>query len=305
MGAGELPASFNSCYHSTFCPTPKRTIVKLAYSSNAYMKQTVEEAIGRIAALGYRGIELMADQPHAWPASTSDEKLAAIRGCLDEHHLEIANINAFMMNAIGDVRHPYWHPSWIEADVAYRRVRVQHTIAAVKMAVKLGASCITTEPGGPLEGRQTWEEAFDTFVSGLNEALICAEDEGVEILVEPEPGLLIENVEQCLELCQRIDSPALGINFDVGHMFCVGEPLPEAIARLAPFTKHYHLEDIAASRVHEHLVPGTGAIDFAPVIQAIADTGYDGWLTVELYPYIDDPDGAGAAAKDYLTPLLR
>ena len=61
-----------------------------------------------------------------------------------------------------------------------------------------------------------------------------------------------------------------------------------------PHIRHYHLEDIAASRVHHHLVPGTGAIDFAEVVAAIRATGYDGWLTVELYPFLDDPDAAAA-----------
>ena len=56
-----------------------------------------------------------------------------------------------------------------------------------------------------------------------------------------------------------------------------------------PHTRHYHLEDIAATRVHRHLIPGRGAIDFEATLRAIAATGYDGWLTVELYPYIDDP----------------
>ena len=59
---------------------------------------------------------------------------------------------------------------------------------------------------------------------------------------------------------------------------------------MAPHTKHYHIEDIAATRKHQHLIPGRGAIDFAAVLREIATSGYDGWITVELYPYIDDPD---------------
>jgi sugar phosphate isomerase/epimerase len=95
-----------------------------------------------------------------------------------------------------------------------------------------------------------------------------------------------------------------GLNLDVGHFFCVGDPLPETIAALSDIRRHYHFEDIAASRVHEHLIPGHGAIDFDAVIRAITATGYDGWLTVELYPYLDDPDAAGREALEYLTPLI-
>ena len=99
------------------------------------------------------------------------------------------------------------------------------------MAHKLGAPCITTEPGGPLEEGMSREEALDLFVAGLTEALDVAEGAGVQLLVEPEPGLLIENAEQFLELADRIDSPMFGLNFDVGHFYCVGDPLPDTIER--------------------------------------------------------------------------
>jgi sugar phosphate isomerase/epimerase len=52
-------------------------------------------------------------------------------------------------------------------------------------------------------------------------------------------------------------------------------------------------------------VPGRGAIDFAATLAAIRNTGYAGWLTVELYPYIDDPDGAAREAKQYLEAKLN
>ncbi len=53
--------------------------MKLAFSSNAYMHYSVEEAIRRVASLGYRGIELLADVPHAWPAGLLEERKQAIQ----------------------------------------------------------------------------------------------------------------------------------------------------------------------------------------------------------------------------------
>ena len=124
------------------------------------------------------------------------------------------------------------------------------------------------------------------------------------LLIEPEPDLLLETTDQYLEVAERVDAPSIGLNFDIGHAYCVSEDLPRAIARLAPHIRHYHVEDIAASRVHHHLVPGTGAINFPEVIDAIRKTGYDGWITVELYPFQDDPDGAARQALDVLRPLI-
>lgn len=272
---------------------------QFAYSTNAYRRCSIHEAIERVAKIGYRGIELMADEPHAWPATTSDAEIDAIRASLDRCDLAISNVNAFMMNAVQD----FWHPSWIEPDVNFRRLRLDHTKAALRMARRLGAKCITTEPGGPLPEGMPREHAVDLFVEGLEEVLEVAEESHVMLLVEPEPGLLVENAGQFVELARRIDSPMFGLNFDVGHFFCVGEPLAETIDSLFSFTDHYHLEDIAESRVHEHLIPGHGAINFREVLTSIAKSEYDGWLTVELYPYLDDPDAAGREALAFLNRI--
>ena len=149
-------------------------------------------------------------------------------------------------------------------------------------------------PAGRWRRARRRQEAIDLFVEVLKPLAQHAHDRGVLLLIEPEPDLLLETTDQYLEVAERLNAPSIGLNFDVGHAFCVREDLPRAIAKLAPDIRHYHLEDIAATRVHHHLVPGTGAIDFAAVIAAIRATGYDGWLTVELYPFLEDPDLARA-----------
>jgi sugar phosphate isomerase/epimerase len=274
--------------------------MKLAFSSNAYMRFSVEETIRRVAAMGYAGIEILADVPHAWPAFLLEERKESIRRTLAECGLEISNINAFMMNAVSDPRQHYWYPSWIEPDKHYRRIRIEHTKRALTLAREIGAKCITTEPGGPLGPGQSWERGAELFVEGLKVVLEHAEKEGVLLLVEPEPGLLVERVDQYLEIASRIDSPALGMNFDIGHAYCVSEEPAEFIPKCAEHIKHFHFEDIAATRVHQHLIPGHGAIDFAATMRAIREIRYDGWITVELYPYIDDPDAAAREALEYV-----
>ena len=102
-----------------------------------------------------------------------------------------------------------------------------------------------------------------------------------------------------------MNHPSLGLNFDVGHAYCVADDPAEWVPRLVGHTRHYHLEDIAATRVHHHLVPGDGAIDFAAVLRAIATHTPDIWLTVELYPYRDRPDYAARAARAHLLGVAR
>jgi sugar phosphate isomerase/epimerase len=279
--------------------------MRLAFSTNAYLKFSFAEAARRLAAIGYEAVEIMADVPHAWPACLLEEQKQAIRDDLKKNRLAISNINAFMMNALNDRRQKYWHPSWIEPDKNYRNIRVDHTIRALTLAKELGAPCITTEPGGPVEKGASWSAALKLFVEELKPVIAHAEKEGVLLLVEPEPDLLIEKAEQFEEFMKHIDSPAVGLNFDIGHFYCVKDEPAPTVRRLAKYIRHVHLEDIAATRVHHHLVPGEGAIDFKSTLQALKEIGYKGWITIELYPYVDDPDPAARTALDRVRPLLN
>jgi sugar phosphate isomerase/epimerase len=270
---------------------------RLAFSTNAYLKFSFPETAQRLAAIGYAGLEIMADVPHAWPAYLLPEQKQAIRDALTLNKLSISNINAFMMHAISDPRQLYWYPSWIETDVNYRQVRITHTIRAITMAKELGAKCITTEPGGPVEKGQSWTEALKLFVEMIKPVAEHAEKEGIQLLVEPEPDLLIETADQFEEFMKHIDSPAVGLNFDIGHFYCVNDDPAPTVHRLAKYLRHVHLEDIAATRKHHHLIPGEGAIDFAPILKALDEVGYQGWITVELYPYVENPDIAAKTAR--------
>lgn len=277
--------------------------MKLAFSSNAYMHFSIEDAIARIAELGYSGIELLADVPHAWPAGLLPERQRAIREALRRHGLAISNINAFMMNAVGDPRQPYWHPGWTDPDPHYRAIRREHTKRALHLAHELGAPNITTEPGGHLTPEQTWDGAARIFYDEIMPCVELAEKLEVKLLIEPEPELLIETFGQYLQFTQRIGSPWVKLNFDIGHAYCVGEDPEVWVEKMAPHTVHYHIEDIAETRVHKHLIPGEGAIDFSATLAAIAASHYGDWITVELYPYIDDPDAAARRAREYLTEV--
>ena len=53
--------------------------MQLAFSTNAYLNYSFAEAVKRLGAIGYQGVEVMADVPHAWPACLLDEQKEAIR----------------------------------------------------------------------------------------------------------------------------------------------------------------------------------------------------------------------------------
>ncbi len=269
--------------------------MKLAFSSNGFARHTLLETIRLLAEAGYHGVEIMADVPHAYPPQVGAAEVEQIRSALDRYGMEISNLSSFMLRAIGDI----YHPSWIEADPGLRSKRIEHTMNSIELARQLGAKTISTGPGGPLDGIEP-ERGLALFLDGLRQIEPLARRRNVRVLIEPEPELMIENSSQFKAFCQQLDPRIFGLNFDIGHFFCVGEDPAEQIVALKDYSGHFHLEDIGRSRVHHHLLPGDGAIDFQAVFDAMERIGYRDFVTVELYTYEDRPVEAARHAIEFL-----
>src|SRR5919202_933680 len=295
--------------------------MKLAFSTNAFKKYSLEESIRLIKEIGYEGVEILSDIPHAYPPQLKEEDILSIKETVSKNRIEISNLNAFTLYAITDV----YHPSWIENDNQRRELRIQHTNNCLNLARKLGAKNISTEPGGPVDlnnkktinligngsnndkwgGQYDLQKLQDLFIEGIARSARIAREYDVKILVEPEPGLLIENSEQFLRFLKNIDSDWVGLNFDIGHFFCVREDPADLIYRLRKYIGHFHLADITQTRVHNHLIPGHGAIDFLSIFKTITEINYNGFITVELYPYQDDPFSAEKMSYKYLSNIIE
>jgi sugar phosphate isomerase/epimerase len=278
-------------------------MIRLAFSTNAFKKHSLTEAVSAIAAAGYSGVELMADVPHAYPPSFDGRQRLALFTQLKSLGLQVSNVNAFTLFALGDT----YHPSWIEDDDRLRETRIAHTLACIELGAEFHAKTLSLQPGGPMIGRNlTREQAGERFAEGLRRVMPWAQRHALTLAIEPEPGLFIETAAEYLEFKKQYfpDEPLIRMNCDVGHLFCVGEDPAKIIRAMPEQIAHVHLEDIGKNRVHQHLTPGKGAIDFRSIFQALESIAYGGWVTVELYPYETTAQGVARLAMEYLKPLL-
>ncbi len=270
------------------------------YSTNAFVRFSLSEAVSKVARLGFKGVEIMADRPHLYPPDYDAEALSALKALIEKCGLAVTNLNSFTLFAVGDT----YLPSWIEPEKTRRDIRIRHTLECLNTASAIGCKTISIPPGGPLNALSR-AEAMSLFYKGLEAVIPSAERLGVRILVEPEPDLLIENTRQFKALMGGIRSKAVGINFDIGHFFCAGEAPEAAFEELFDHVGHVHLEDIAESRVHRHLIPGHGAIDFSTVLKTMVRLDYRGAVSLELYPYTEAPEEAGKESLSHLKPVFE
>lgn len=276
---------------------------QLAFSTNAFKKTSVWEAVRHIAQIGYGGVEIMADAPHMRPDRFTNAQVQELRNLIDGLGLKVSNVNAFTGFCFdgGDT----YHPTWVEPGKAARRQRIEHTRRAIEMTAMLGCNHISLQPAGPYQGRNV-DELYEIFAEGLAECVPMAKACGVSLGVEPEPGLLIERSDQYDRLKQGWfkNEPAITMNCDLGHLYCVREDPASIVRSHISQIRHLHLEDIDKDRIHQHLIPGQGVMDFPGIFKAIDESGYQGMVTVELYPYTSTAEQVARRAFEHLKGFL-
>lgn len=272
---------------------------KFAFSSNAFKATDLFDAARQIADAGFAGLEVMADVPHAEPSRFGAEPRRRLLSLLRQRKLQVSNVNAFTLFARGDT----YHPTWIESDPGLRQVRIDHTRGALQLAADLEAHTVSTQPGGPTIGtRLTRQQALERFASGLEAVVPIARKLGVTLAIEPEPGLLIQDSAEYLAFKQDYfaQEPYVALNCDMGHFYCVGENPAGVVRTIGEHIAHVHLEDIAKNRVHQHLALGRGDMDIVGILQSLSAVNYAGWVTVELYPYVNTAGEMARLAMEYL-----
>lgn len=278
-------------------------MARLAFSTNAYTAFDLPDAVRRIADHGYDGVELLADDPHAYFPDFDAEDRSDLQDALDETGIEVANVNANTTTGYYDDAPPssFFEPSIINADEEMRAWRVAYTKEAIDLAAAVGAPAVCVASGRPLPGNPP-EEAREYLLESLAAITDYAESEGVSVGIEFEPELLVESTAEALDVVEAVGSDALGVNLDLGHVAVYGDDPAESVRQCAGHITGIHLEDIVGGirGKHYHRIPGEGDLDFAAMFDALDDIGYDGFATLELYTYPDDPDGAAAAAMDAL-----
>ena len=172
--------------------------------------------------------------PHAWPAGLLEEQKQSIRDALAKHKLTISNINAFMMNADRRSAAAVLASELDRARSALPRDPPRaHEAGAAAWPTTSARRTSRPSPAARSPPANPGQAGAAIFYEELMPCIEVAEKLGVPLLIEPEPGLLIERFDQYLEFVDRIDSPMIGLNFDIGHAYCVGEDPQDWVAKMA------------------------------------------------------------------------
>ncbi|WP_432118292.1 sugar phosphate isomerase/epimerase family protein [Streptomyces sp. bgisy032] len=254
--------------------------LRFGYGTNGLADLRLDDALALLADLGYDGVGLTLDHMHLDPLAPG----LATRTRRVAHRMDELGLGVTVETGARYVLDPRRKhgPSLLDPDPADRARRVDLLIRAVQVAADLGAHAVHCFSGVLPAGTDA-DTAWKRLAEALAPVLDAAARAGVPLAVEPEPGHLLGTLADFHHLRRTLGEPEpLGLTLDIGHCQCL-EPLPPAdcVRDAAPWLRHVQIEDMRRG-VHEHLPFGDGEIDFPPVLEALAATGYQGLTVVEL-----------------------
>ncbi|WP_405851914.1 EboA domain-containing protein [Streptomyces sp. NBC_00090] len=256
------------------------TALRFGYGTNGLGDHRLDEALEVIAGLGYTGVALTLDRGHLDPYTPDlSRRLARTR-----RRLTALGLGVVVETGGRYVLDPWrkHSPTLVDREPEGRARRLGFLRRAAGIAADLEAEALSFWSGTPEPG-MSHDEAFRHLAEGCAAVVETAGLVGVRLGFEPEPGMLVADLDGYERLRETLGNPeAFGLTLDIGHCQCL-EPFPpaECVRRAAPWLVNVQIEDMRRG-VHEHLEFGQGEIDFPPVLAALTEIGYRGLVSVEL-----------------------
>lgn len=254
--------------------------LRLGYGTNGLTDLRLEDALALLADLGYDGVGLTLDHMHLDPFAPD----LAARTARTARRLAELGLGVTVETGARYVLDPRRKhgPTLLDADEDARGARVRLLVRSVRIAAELGAHAVHCFSGILPDGVDE-DTGWKRLGEALGPVLDAAEESGVPLAIEPEPGHLLGTLADFHRLRADLGDPALlGLTLDIGHCQCLEPKSPaDCVREAAPWLRHVQIEDMRRG-VHEHLPFGDGEIDFPPVLDALAATGYQGLTVVEL-----------------------
>lgn len=239
---------------------------------------SMPDAVRDIASAGYQGVEMF------------DGNLADYADHPDDLHTLLSDAGVELVSV-------YTGANFIYPDILpdeLHRIR-----RSAELAAQFGAGRLVVG-GGATRSDGIRDTDYDALAEALDQVADIAASVGLSASYHPHLSTIVEGPEQLERLIARTK---IGFCPDTAHLAAGGGDPAALIRRYPDRLQHVHLKDYIAEPFT--FAPlGEGSLDFADILSAIQEAGYDDWLMVELDAYDGDPADAARISKKFLDRLL-
>jgi hydroxypyruvate isomerase len=237
-----------------------------------YEDEPFLDRIDRVAEFGFEAVEFW-----TWP----EKDLDAIEDRLDEHDLALTSMaGSREQTAPENLERAMTNP-------ASRAAAIEDVEASIEVADRLECPHLIVHLGPERDAPD--DGTYESVLEGLREVAETAEAAGVTLLLEPlnqavdHAGYFLSHSETAYEIVDDVDSPAVGVLFDIYHQQITEGNLISNLRHNLEYIDHVHVADVPGR--HE---PGTGELHYENILDALDDAGYDGYVGFEYTAAADD-----------------
>jgi inosose dehydratase len=255
-------------------PTGVTSVKDLFYLTHGDMRR----AIAEIGSAGYEGIEMF-DGNLVDYADRPDQ----LNGYLNDAGLQLVSV--------------YSGANFIYPDILPDELqRIQR---AAELAAFFGAERLVVG-GGARRAAGTTDDDYDRLADALDRVTDIAESLGLTASYHPHLSTIVETPD---ELDRLLPNTRIGFCPDVAHLAAGGGDPAALIRKYGERINHVHLKDLTRDPMAFRPL-GRGELDLPDIVAALRETGYDGWLMVELDEYDGEPKDAAERSRHALAQLL-
>jgi sugar phosphate isomerase/epimerase len=235
----------------------------------------LDRRMGRIAGLGYSGVELTLCHPMPYP-------VADVVALTRKHHLPVVSLLSGWSYANEGLC--LCSP---KADVRQRAIN--RLIEYVAHAAALGAVLVVGLMQGLRSDEADETEANKRIADCLRPVADAAMKLGAKVVLEPVNHLQVgfnHTAAEAVAMVERVGSPALSYMLDTIHLNIEERSILDAIRCHGRRIAHFHLCETNGGPF------GTGNLDFPSVLRALAEMDYAHYASIKIYRKLDWEESA-------------
>lgn len=248
--------------------------------------RNLQEKFSEVAKIkSSRGVEII------YPAEFTYEQIDEVKNLLREYKLQVSGILVDLF------ANPKWiFGSFTAKDEKIRKEALETSIQSIEVAERLDCKIVTLwlgHDGYDYPFQVDYNEKWDMLVEGIRE--VASQKTNMKIAIEyklkePRTHIFIGTAAKALLLVNDVGFKNVGVTFDIGHAFYSYESPAESISLLHRYGKlfHVHFNDNYRDWDHDMIV---GSVNFWDTLEAIywlRKINYNGWLSLDIYPYRED-----------------
>jgi len=255
------------------------------YNTNGFAHHQISDTLLILAELGYRSIGLTFDFNSLNPYDASARSQAKELGKL-ARDLNLKLVVETGARFLLDPRRKH-QPALLSRQPLERKKRSDFLLLCAEIGLELGSDILSFWSGKP-----DFSASEETYFQLIAEQVqfLCGQIQQTKMKVafEPEPGMFIDTMAKFSRLFSTVNQPNFGLTLDIGHLECMQEmPIINHLTEWQKVIWNIHLEDMKP-KVHDHLLPGEGSVDFQMVFNGLREIGYAGGVHWELSRHSHD-----------------